>query len=124
LAKLLDQVASDREIIVIHRRKGEDVALVAADELSSLLETAHLLRSPSNARRLFSALNRVTTPSSVVSPTLEELRHQVDKSQKQQLSELLEAWYAEPDDLGDAWWDDFERELRENRFKMREVEFD
>jgi antitoxin YefM len=37
LAKLLDQVTSDREIVVIRRRKGEDVALVAVDELSSLL---------------------------------------------------------------------------------------
>jgi antitoxin YefM len=102
LAKLLDQVASDREIVIIHRRKGEDVALVAADELSILLEMVHLLRSPANARRLFSALNRVTIPSSVPSPTLKEFPHPAGKSQKQQLSELLEAWYAEPDDLGDA----------------------
>jgi antitoxin YefM len=34
------------------------VALVAADELSSLLETAHLLRSPANAERLLRALSR------------------------------------------------------------------
>ncbi len=124
LAKLLDQVATDRQIVVIRRRNGEDVALVAADELSSLLETAHLLRSPANARRLLSALNRITTPPSVPSPTLEALRHQVDQSQKQQQLALLEAWYAEADDLGEAWWDEFEQELRENRFKLREVEFD
>jgi len=34
------------------------VALIAADELSSLQETAHLLRSPVNAQRLLTALNR------------------------------------------------------------------
>lgn len=34
------------------------MALVAADELASLLETAHLLRSPRNARRLLAALQR------------------------------------------------------------------
>ena len=33
-------------------------ALIAADELASLQETAHLLRSPENARRLLSALER------------------------------------------------------------------
>ena len=56
LAKLLDKVTKDREVVVISRRKGEDVALIAADELSSILETLHLLRSPKNAARLLSAL--------------------------------------------------------------------
>ncbi|MBI2892793.1 MAG: type II toxin-antitoxin system prevent-host-death family antitoxin [Deltaproteobacteria bacterium] len=58
LAALLDRVSRDREIVVIRRRGRDDVALVAADELSSLLETAHLLRSPRNARRLLRALGR------------------------------------------------------------------
>ena len=57
-AKLCSQVAEDREIVIINRRDNEDVALVAADELSSLIETAHLLRSPKNAQRLLAALNR------------------------------------------------------------------
>ena len=53
---LCDQVAESREPLVIHRRGAEDVALVAADELRGLEETAHLLRSPNNARRLLTAL--------------------------------------------------------------------
>jgi antitoxin YefM len=57
-AKLCSQVAEDREIVIINRRSNEDVALVAADELSSLIETAHRLRSPKNAQRLLAALNR------------------------------------------------------------------
>lgn len=57
-ATLCDRAADDREVIIISRRNSGDVALVAAKELSSLLETAHLLRSPKNARRLLSALNR------------------------------------------------------------------
>jgi antitoxin YefM len=57
-AKLCDQVAENREVVIINRRGNEDVALVAADELSSLIETAHLLRSPKNAQRLLAALNR------------------------------------------------------------------
>jgi antitoxin YefM len=36
----------DRETVVIHRRREEEVALVAAAELRSLQETPHLLRSP------------------------------------------------------------------------------
>jgi antitoxin YefM len=58
LAKLLDQVAQEREVIVIHRKGGEAVAMIAASELESLLETAYLLRSPANAERLLSALGR------------------------------------------------------------------
>lgn len=57
-ATLCNKAADDREVIIISRRNSGDVALVAATELSSLLETAHLLRSPKNARRLLSALNR------------------------------------------------------------------
>ena len=58
LAQLCNRVAANREIIIINRRGSEDVALVAAAELSSLLETAHVLRSPKNAQRLLAALNR------------------------------------------------------------------
>jgi antitoxin YefM len=61
LASLLDQVTDDREIAIITRRGSEDVALVAADELAGLLETAHLLRSPANAKRLLTALHRAQT---------------------------------------------------------------
>jgi antitoxin YefM len=58
LAKLLDRVTGDREVVFIRRRGREKVALVAADELAGLMETAHLLRSPRNAVRLLSALRR------------------------------------------------------------------
>jgi antitoxin YefM len=58
LAKLLDEVAENRETVVIRRRKGEAVAMIAASELSSLAETAYLLRSPRNAERLLAALAR------------------------------------------------------------------
>ena len=57
-AKLCNEVAENREFVIINRRGNEDVALIAADELSGLIETAHLLRSPKNAQRLLSALKR------------------------------------------------------------------
>ena len=55
---LLDRVVNDREIIYIKSQSGENVALIAADELQSLLETMHLLRSPKNAERLLNAISR------------------------------------------------------------------
>lgn len=57
LAELMDKVTEDREII-IERRGSENVAMISTEELSSLLETSYLLRSPKNAERLLSALGR------------------------------------------------------------------
>lgn len=82
LAKLCNQVASNREIIIINRRGSEDVALVAASELASLLETAHLLRSPKNAQRLLSALNRAKARTGKPQ-TVKKLRREVGLDSKE-----------------------------------------
>lgn len=58
LAKLWDSVEDSREAAVIQRRGHEAMALLPAGELSSLQETAYLLRSPQNAARLLAALTR------------------------------------------------------------------
>lgn len=55
---LMDRAVEDREIIVVRRRGGGAVAMIAADELEGLMETAHLLRSARNAERLLTALDR------------------------------------------------------------------
>ena len=52
LATLMDQVTDTHEPVVIRRRGKEAVALVAASDLSSWMETDYLLRSPKNAARL------------------------------------------------------------------------
>ena len=57
-ASLLDHVIDERDIVYVRRRGRERVALVAEEELGSLMETAHLLRSPKNAVRLLDALRR------------------------------------------------------------------
>src|SRR5829696_7297342 len=76
LATLLDEVTNNREVVIIQRRGAEDVALIAADELTSLLETAHLLRSPANAERLLAALSRALEGEGKPM-TVEELRREV-----------------------------------------------
>jgi antitoxin YefM len=78
LAALLRQVGDDREIVIIKRRNAEDVAMITASELSNLLETAHLLRSPKNAERLLVALNRALTKNKKLkAQTLEKLRQEM-----------------------------------------------
>jgi antitoxin YefM len=73
---LCDAVAEDREIVIITRRKEQNVALIAVDELSGLMETAHLLRSAKNARRLVTALNRALDEEGEGS-TLQQLKAEV-----------------------------------------------
>jgi antitoxin YefM len=58
LASIMDTVESTRDVVVITRRGHANVVLIAEEELASLQETAHLLRSPANARRLLEALVR------------------------------------------------------------------
>ena len=58
LASVLDRVVDDQEVVIVRRKGAKDVALVPASELAGLMETAHLLRSPANARRLLTALRR------------------------------------------------------------------
>lgn len=73
LKSLLDEVAENHEQVIIHRRDGDDVAMIAADELRGLIETAHLLRSPKNAQRLMQALRRAQSGEGRPEP-LEKLR--------------------------------------------------
>ncbi len=61
LARLLEEVEAHRDVVIINRRGHEDVALVPAGELDSLVESAYLLRSPRNAARLLNALRRALT---------------------------------------------------------------
>ena len=61
LASVLDRVVNDREVVIVRRKGDKKVAMVPADELAGLMETAHLLRSPKNAKRLLTALRRATS---------------------------------------------------------------
>lgn len=58
-ARVLDEVVNVREPVTITRAGHESVVMMSLDDYSSLLETAYLMRSPANARRLFDALERV-----------------------------------------------------------------
>lgn len=77
LASLCDDVATGREVVIIRRRGARDVALVSAEELDSLLETAHLLRSPRNAHRLTTALARARSRK-LRPQSLEKLRKELE----------------------------------------------
>ena len=73
LASLMDQVTDDCEVVVIKRRGRSSVAMIDADELSSLMETEYLFRSPKNAARLTKAIEQTMAGEGEII-SIEELR--------------------------------------------------
>lgn len=58
-AETLNAVINDREEVVITRAGHEPVVMVSLDDYESLKETAYLLKSPENARRLLASIERL-----------------------------------------------------------------
>ena len=58
LKAALDRAVDDHVVIIVERAKGGDAVLLSREDYESLNETAYLLRSPANAKRLISANRR------------------------------------------------------------------
>ena len=54
----LDRVCEERRPLLVERKNGAPVVIISAEDYTSMEETAYLLQSPENARRLLEALNR------------------------------------------------------------------
>lgn len=65
-AETLDAVVNDREEVVVTRAGHEPVVIVSLDDYQSLKETAYLLRSPENARRLLTSIERLENGDGVI----------------------------------------------------------
>lgn len=59
LAATMDRVCEDRDPVIITRKREQAVVMMSLEEFESLEETAHLLKSPANARRLLDAINQL-----------------------------------------------------------------
>ncbi|HWC22482.1 MAG TPA: type II toxin-antitoxin system prevent-host-death family antitoxin [Flexivirga sp.] len=64
-ADVLDSVVNDREEVVITRAGHEPAVIVSLDDYESLKETAYLLRSPANARRLLASIDELESGKGV-----------------------------------------------------------
>ena len=60
LAETINKVCQDDVPIVITRRRDQSVVMLSLAEYEALQETAYLLRSPANARRLIGAVEALT----------------------------------------------------------------
>lgn len=56
LAKTMEQVCQDHAPIIITRKTNESVVLMSLEDFTALQETAYLLRSPQNTRRLIESI--------------------------------------------------------------------
>jgi antitoxin YefM len=72
LFPLIQQVNDDRTVVEIVSRRGNAV-LMSADEYAAMEETAHLLRSPENARRLLAAYTDALEGRNLVDRDLSDL---------------------------------------------------
>jgi len=59
LAKTMETVSNDKTSITITRKNGNSVVMMSQEEYDSLEETAYLLRSPKNMKRLIESIGRL-----------------------------------------------------------------
>jgi len=56
LATTMDRVCSDHDPVIITRNRDQSVVMLSLEDYESLQETAYLLRSPANAKRLLASI--------------------------------------------------------------------
>jgi antitoxin YefM len=65
LAGTMDRVCDDREPIVVTRKNGRSVVILSLEDYASLEETAYLLRSPANAKRLLGSIQELKAKNNI-----------------------------------------------------------
>ncbi len=56
LASAMDRVCNDHEPLIITRNGRQSVVMLSLEDFKALEETAYLLRTPANAKRLLAAV--------------------------------------------------------------------
>jgi antitoxin YefM len=59
LATTMDRVCDDHEPLIITRNGQQSVVMLSLEDFTALEETAYLLRSPANAKRLMTAIEQL-----------------------------------------------------------------
>jgi antitoxin YefM len=59
LAKTMEKVCQDHSPVIITRKKNDSVVMMSLEDFKALEETAYLLRSPKNMRRLIESISQL-----------------------------------------------------------------
>lgn len=65
LASTMDRVCADHTPVIITRNRDQSVVMLSLEDFESLEETAYLMRSPANAKRLLEAIHALETGKGV-----------------------------------------------------------
>ena len=65
LASAMDRVCDDHEALIITRNGDQAVVMLSLEDYKALEETAYLLRTPANAKRLLSAATQLSAGKGV-----------------------------------------------------------
>jgi len=65
LAATMDRVCSDRDPVIITRKRDQAVVMLSLEDYEALEETAYLLRTPANARRLQAAIQSLESGAGI-----------------------------------------------------------
>jgi antitoxin YefM len=65
LAATMDKVCEDHAPVVITRKREQSVVMLSLEDFEALEETAYLMRTPSNARRLLSSIQALESGKGV-----------------------------------------------------------
>ena len=65
LASTMDRVCQDHDPVIITRNRDQAVVMLSLEDFESLQETAYLLRSPANARRLLDSIESLDAGKTV-----------------------------------------------------------
>jgi antitoxin YefM len=59
LAKTMERVCKDHSPVIVTRKMSDAVVMISLEDYEALAETAYLLRSPKNARRLLESIRQL-----------------------------------------------------------------
>ena len=80
LAETMDKVCDDHDPVIITRKSRGSVVMMSLEDYHALEETAYLLRSPKNARRLLESIAELATHRPENPPTYQHARQRMPKS--------------------------------------------
>ncbi len=66
LASTMDRVCNDHTPVIITRNRDQSVVMLSLEDFESLEETAYLMRSPANAKRLLEAIDALENGKGIV----------------------------------------------------------
>ena len=71
LAKTMEKVCQDHSPVIITRKKNDSVVIMSLEDYKALEETAYLLRSPKNMRRLIESISQLENGNGTERPLID-----------------------------------------------------